>query len=94
MNKRTCYKCLVLLPLLGLNAIYANQVPGWSLVWADEFDQADGSLPDSSKWSYDIGGWGWGNGESQYYTSRSKNARIENGQLLIEMHKENYAGSG
>lgn len=94
MNKRTCYKYLVLLPLLGLNAIYANQVPGWSLVWADEFDQADGSLPDSSKWSYDIGGWGWGNGESQYYTSRSKNARIENGQLLIEMHKENYAGSG
>ena len=53
-------------------------------------NQANGTLPDSTYWNYDIGTgqWGWGNNESQYYTSRSENARIVNGQLLIEMHKE------
>jgi hypothetical protein len=28
------------------------------LVWADEFDY--NGLPDSTKWSYEIGGSGWG----------------------------------
>jgi beta-glucanase (GH16 family) len=75
--------------------VMGQELDGWNLVWSDEFDQADGSLPDSTKWSYNIGTGnnGWGNGESQYYTDRAQNARIENGQLLIEMHKENYFGS-
>ncbi|MEL7533930.1 MAG: family 16 glycosylhydrolase, partial [Bacteroidota bacterium] len=55
----------------------------WEVVWADEFE-VDG-LPDSTKWTYDIGDWGWGNNEPQYYTvGRSENARIENGNLIIE----------
>ena len=72
-----------------------QELDGWNLEWSDEFNQADGSLPDSTKWSYNIGTGqnGWGNWESQYYTDRPQNARIENGQLLIEMHKENYFGS-
>ncbi len=58
----------------------------WVVVWSDEFDQ--GTLPDPEKWTYDIGNWGWGNNELQYYTeARSKNARIENGNLIIESHK-------
>jgi beta-glucanase (GH16 family) len=58
----------------------------WEVVWADEFDQ-DG-YPDSTKWTYDIGDWGWGNGELQYYTEkRLQNARVENGHLIIEAHK-------
>src|SRR5258706_4710967 len=32
----------------------------WSLVWSDEFDGPNGSAVDSSKWSFDIGGDGWG----------------------------------
>ena len=39
---------------------------GWRLVWSDEFDYT--GLPDSSRWSYDVGGHGWGNGEEQFYT--------------------------
>ncbi|OUX37376.1 MAG: hypothetical protein CBE26_03515 [Kiritimatiellaceae bacterium TMED266] len=79
--------------MMGMDA-FSQQLSGWNLVWSDEFDQVNGSLPDSNNWSYEVGGWGWGNGESQYYTAnRAKNARIENGQLLIEMHKENYGGS-
>lgn len=54
--------------------------------WEDEFDK-DGK-PDSTKWSYDIGGNGWGNNELEYYTN-GKNASIKNGILTIEARKEN-----
>jgi beta-glucanase (GH16 family) len=56
-------------------------------VWQDEF--SNNGLPDATKWSYDVGGSGWGNNELQYYTNATlKNARIENGKLIIEAHKE------
>jgi hypothetical protein len=57
-------------------------------VWADEFDYE--GLPDNKKWSYDIGGNGWGNQEMQYYTKDLKNARVEGGKLIIEAIKERY----
>ena len=63
----------------------------WTLVWSDEFDGS--GLPDSSKWGYDVGGGGWGNGESQYYTeSRTENARQEKGVLIIEARRESVGG--
>ena len=74
----------------GLRAAPAQTLPGWDLVWADEFAQADGTVPDPSKWVYDIGGGGWGNNELQYYTSRTNNARIEGGQLVIEAKQETF----
>jgi len=46
---------------------------GYELVWNDEFD---GAMIDPSNWTYDVGGWGWGNGEAQYYTDRPENARV------------------
>jgi beta-glucanase (GH16 family) len=58
----------------------------WKLVWSDEFEGK--GIPDTSKWSYDIGNWGWGNNEPQYYTElRTENARQENGNLIIEARK-------
>lgn len=66
---------------------------GWQLAWSDEFAQADGSSPDASKWVFDVGGGGWGNAELEYYTSRTNNVRIQNGQLVIEAKQENYSGS-
>lgn len=65
------------------------------LVWSDEFNKP--GLPDSTKWSYDVGDGcpntcGWGNNEKQYYTkSELKNARVENGILVIEAHKESIS---
>jgi len=57
----------------------------WQLVWSDEFD-ADGP-PDSSKWDYEEGFVR--NRELQYYTrARKENARVENGMLVIETHRE------
>lgn len=75
------------------HGIFAQNSFGWSLVWSDEFNQATGSSPDTNKWAYDLGAGGWGNGELEYYTSRTNNVRIENGQLVIEAKQENFSGS-
>jgi beta-glucanase (GH16 family) len=40
----------------------------------DEFDGPAGAPPDPSKWCYDLGGGGWGNGELQEYTDSPANA--------------------
>ncbi|MEI9865765.1 MAG: family 16 glycosylhydrolase [Limisphaerales bacterium] len=64
----------------------------WQLTWSDEFTQADGSSPDSTKWGFDIGGGGYGNNELESYTSRTNNARIQGGQLVIEAKQETYTG--
>ncbi|WP_241475186.1 family 16 glycosylhydrolase [Priestia flexa] len=69
--------------------------PMWTQVWGDEFD--DGKI-DPTKWTFDltngasVGIPGWGNNELQYYTNRSKNVREEDGNLVIQAHKENYQG--
>lgn len=66
--------------------------PDWVEVWADEFENE--GLPDTSKWTYETGGHGWGNEERQYYTEgRAKNARVEDGHLVIEAHNEPYEGN-
>lgn len=66
---------------------------GWQLAWSDEFSQADGSSPDASKWSFDVGGSGWGNAQLEYDTARTNNARIVGGQLVIEAKQETYTGA-
>lgn len=66
----------------------AYEIDKTNPVWADEFNYT--GLPDANKWSYDIGGNGWGNAEKQYYTKDAKNARVENGVLIIEAHKEKF----
>jgi beta-glucanase (GH16 family) len=60
---------------------------GWTLVWSDEFN---GPNIDPNNWGYEIGYIR--NNELQYYTNRPENARIENGNLLIEGRKESYNG--
>lgn len=61
-------------------------------MWSDEFDGANGSSPDPKKWVLETGGNGWGNHELEYYTSRTKNVRQENGNLVIEATKEDFLG--
>jgi beta-glucanase (GH16 family) len=73
----------ILLSILAINPIYAG------VVWSDEFD---GPSIDQSKWTYDTGNWGFGNGELQYYTGRPENAYIENGSLVIKAMREYYKG--
>lgn len=69
-----------------------------TLVWEDNFDRtsATDSLPDATKWGYNIGTGanGWGNNELQYYTSRPENVVLNTeGMLAITAIKEPYSGS-
>lgn len=57
---------------------------GYKLVWSDEFNYK--GLPDTTKWNYAHGFIA--NQEDQYYTDSLKNARVEDGTLIIETHKE------
>jgi beta-glucanase (GH16 family) len=63
---------------------------GWRLVWSDEFN---GPNIDGSKWAFDVQRPGWVNHEWQNYTSRWENARIENGNLVIEARRDGFDGS-
>jgi beta-glucanase (GH16 family) len=64
--------------------------PNWKLSWQDEFNQPDGSRPDPTKWTYDLGGSGWGNHELESYTDRPQNAHIEKGNLVITAMRERH----
>src|SRR5207237_8452921 len=72
---------------------YASNPAVWSLVLSDEFDGPSGSAVDSSKWSFDVGGNGWGNNELETYTSRTSNADQEGGFLVIKALKETFKGT-
>ena len=71
---------------------HASDPTVWSLIWSDEFDGPNGSAVDSSKWSFDIGGNGWGNNELETYTNRTANAYRDGGQLVIKTLKETLTG--
>jgi beta-glucanase (GH16 family) len=100
MTNTKSVNVLLVLPLLVLLLVCFSGSPQstpsmdqargrWRLVWSDEFDYA--GLPDPKKWDYDVGGKGWGNKESQFYTARRKeNARVENGHLIIEARRERW----
>ncbi|NNE65538.1 MAG: glycoside hydrolase family 16 protein [Pyrinomonadaceae bacterium] len=61
----------------------------WSLTWSDEFQGPAGSGIDKTKWSYRIGGGGWGNKEFQYYTDSTKNSFHDgHGNLVIKAIEE------
>jgi hypothetical protein len=57
-------------------------------VWSVEFNQADGTAPNPANCDYDTSGWGRGNAEEQYCTTSTDNARIENGNLVIELRED------
>ena len=65
---------------------------GWTLVWSDEFNGPNGSSVDRTKWVVEAGGDGWGNQELEYYTDRSENASVQDGNLVIRALPEKYTG--
>lgn len=68
----------------------AQDVP-CPLVWSDEFEE-DG-LPDSTKWWFDQRQNRW-YPDALFYTTahRLANARVEDGRLIIEAHREKFGG--
>lgn len=88
------FLCALLLSCSSAEKKPSEDSSTYELVWSDEFNYE--GLPDSTKWNYDTGDGcpdlcGWGNNELQYYTAdRLKNARVEDGTLIIEAHRETY----
>lgn len=63
----------------------------WELVWADEFDAESNTPIDEASWTCEVGGWGWGNNEHQFYTTSLDNvAHDGEGNLAIHAIQENY----
>ena len=77
---------------LSLNPTGTAPYGNWNVVWDDEFS---GTAVNTNFWTYDRGhgeeitNSGWGNGELEYYTSRTNNAFVAGGLLHIVARKEN-----
>jgi beta-glucanase (GH16 family) len=65
------------------------------LVFSDEFTGDAGALPNSAKWSFDVGANGWGNEELQAYTPRAHNAALDGqGDLVLSARAETTSTAG
>lgn len=69
--------------------------PGWSQVWADDFDGAANTLPSGSNWiidqghGYPGGPGNWGTGEIQNYTNSTSNLALDGtGNLRITPRRD------
>lgn len=70
--------------LISCNGLKNKRV----MVWQNEFNT---SRIDKSKWTFETGGDGFGNNELQFYTkNRKENARVEDGNLIIEARQEHW----
>ncbi|HEX7362402.1 MAG TPA: glycoside hydrolase family 16 protein [Bryobacteraceae bacterium] len=70
--------------ILLLAALPAFAASHWKLVWSAEFNGAAQTLPDAAKWTYDVGGGGWGNRELETYTKKPENVSEDGkGHLVI-----------
>jgi beta-glucanase (GH16 family) len=58
-------------------------------IWEDNF--STNGVPDQTKWSFEVGGGGWGNNELQYYTN-GDNVGVANGNLIIQAKKQAFEG--
>lgn len=81
--------CLSVLALIALHAALVGgptpaQAQSWNLVWSDEFN---GTSVNTSNWTFETGGGGWGNNELEYYTN-GQNASVSGGVLTIQARKE------
>ena len=52
--------------LMASTALSADDLPGWAVVWNDEFA---GHALDLSKWEFEVNAHGGGNNELQYYVT-------------------------
>lgn len=59
----------------------------YSLVWEEQFE---GTALNTDIWNIEVNGAGGGNNELQYYTDRTENLRVEDGNLVIQLRKEEY----
>ncbi len=75
--------------------ITLQSLPAGTLLWSDEFTGPADAPPDAKKWQIDMGGFGFGNNELEYYTARTRNVALDGqGHLAITALRETYSGGG
>ncbi|MBK7709142.1 MAG: glycoside hydrolase family 16 protein [Acidobacteria bacterium] len=80
----------VLFTALFADSSAQGQVRYRKLAFKDEFNGAANSAIDTTKWTAEVGGGGWGNQELEYYTNSTDNAYIDGaGSLVIKAVKLN-----
>jgi len=86
MSKKILKSAIILaLTMLFCNSIISAQTRYKKFAFRDEFDKASNAPLDSSKWTAEIGGYGWGNEELQYYTDDIENVYHDGAGLLVIM---------
>ena len=76
-------------PFSRAQSIPTSSGQQWAPTWTDEFNTGSSDL---NGFSYDLGGGGWGNNESEVYTSNSQNVSVSGGALHIDAVASGTAG--
>jgi hypothetical protein len=91
---------LVAAPLtIAAQASVPPPAAGWTTVWSDDFNGANGTLPSSANWIIDTGhgypgGPGnWGTGEVQNYTNSTNNLSLDGAGNLKITPRRDSAGN-
>lgn len=80
--------------LLAAGRCEAPAAEAGDVTFEDTFDGASGTLPDASRWVFDVGGEGFGNEQLEYDTDRAQNASLDgDGHLVITARRENFEGN-
>ena len=92
LGRRKSAFAIALLAFLSLAGRCSNDAVEMGLIWEDDFEGPAGSLPDPTRWRFDIG-TDWGNAQLEYDTDRPENVSLDGqGHLAIIARKENYRG--
>ncbi len=92
LGRRKSAFAIAMLAFLSLGGRCSNDAVEMGLIWEDDFEGPAGSLPDPTKWRFDIG-TDWGNAQLEYDTDRPENVSLDGqGHLAIIARKENYRG--
>ncbi len=95
--KRTIFTSILIVlgfVLITCSTNHQTVVHQWDLVWEDNFEGPVGQVPDSSKWTHDMG-TGWGNQQKEFDTDKPANASLDGiGNLAIVALKESYKDQG
>lgn len=90
INKINIWAAVAIIALSSCQRDAVQTLPqrNWELTWSDEFTGAAGSIPDNTKWAFDLGRGpnndGWGNAELQTYTNSPDNIKLSGtGNLMI-----------
>jgi beta-glucanase (GH16 family) len=84
---------VLILAVITALPTFSQDARKWVQIWSDDFNAPANTLPDPAKWTYDLGGGGWGNRELELYTNTLDNVFHDGaGHLVIRARKTDTGG--